>query len=1212
MVKISPSEGSKNLKQDSVTSGQYVVSSIDLYTDADIDEVTVQVPTEDGTGLQEETWYWSAEATTLFTVDEEGNPVLNEDGTLKKASVDFTGGEVNPTVKVSYTKASGEKVSIQNNRQQGFYYVHGDPYTTRVDLTYYNRDATPIADPGEQATDAQQLLYQQLAAHEKAAVTVRTAWDLYFSNYVHMYFDINSIAVEDCTVELADKVVYGVGYEPQPGAALPDGSVSDYAMLPTFAYKNGYSVRPTVEILRCGNTLMEGVDYDIDYDNCSEMTSQEDIDEYYATGDTEGLASYTITGLGNIAGSYTGYFIIDEGIDLASAGFSIDYIAPQPYAYNVDRDELITTKGYETYGIPGGFKILHTAEDGTVTTASDTGNPDAGWMLVEGRDYEVKYATIAALQTRIVYVKGINEYAGTLSRTYEEIPLDLSDPEYAWMRGELGDLGTETVEEDGRTYFVVTRNSAWESTNYSCTLYPIVDRETKIIDTSDDAWCGRVGQAFRFENLETGEVYERDVSSNSHDESSSPVPGKYKVYIQFGGKEGDALQQSLGCVKVNGVWRRCLTGIETCYVIVEKQSLSSADFRISGGDFTYTGERITPHIYGLGATMIDGLALEYGENVEAGTGTFTLTAGPDNPYYLEGTYYGEFSISKFDVTTADITVFDQVYDPRNAAEPAVVVKGEDGTVYQEGRDYTVTYLNNTGKGTATAVITGVGSCEGEQRVWFTIGNTYNMAQAQIAPILDQVLNADGVAEPKVTVTYDGRTLTEGTHYTLSYKNNSAVSSGQIRPTVTVTGVGSYVGSASETFNIVESLDMSLVDIAAISDQAYTGKAVEPAISASYYGVPLVEGQDYTVEYRRNVKAGANAKVVLTGMGSYSGQAELSFRILPGEDETSVERVSANLTDEAAYALETARELHPDAVDGVVVAWQKGRASQALATVLAAAYDYPLLLVSNQSVSTQVTSYIRECGATRALLMGGEDELSASVEETLSDTLGLEVQRVAADAEAALQSLAAASLLASDDGAKVEAGRIVVANPAYPQQAVLAAAAAAQADATLLFTLEDGTLPAEAQILAKTCTDALLVGDAFSIDASVQVLVQSRSTAAATEAVTVMRAGAASDTALSAQVVEWVFERGGLADGAYVLHADASYGMQACSALRAACDGTVLALAAESTAVSAGGDGMQAVAALAQCEAIAFSLKVIGDAQTFSDELCDVVTETMGW
>ena len=53
--------------------------------------------------------------------------------------------------------------------------------------------------------------------------------------------------------------------------------------------------------------------------------------------------------------------------------------------------------------------------------------------------------------------------------------------------------------------------------------------------------------------------------------------------------------------------------------------------------------------------------------------------------------------------------------------------------------------------------------------------------------------------PAVTVTLDGKTLTEGTDYDVTYTNNKEIGTA----TVTVTGIGNYAGTAQTTFDIVE-------------------------------------------------------------------------------------------------------------------------------------------------------------------------------------------------------------------------------------------------------------------------------------------------------------------------------------------------------------------------------------------------------------------------
>lgn len=71
----------------------------------------------------------------------------------------------------------------------------------------------------------------------------------------------------------------------------------------------------------------------------------------------------------------------------------------------------------------------------------------------------------------------------------------------------------------------------------------------------------------------------------------------------------------------------------------------------------------------------------------------------------------------------------------------------------------------------------------------------------------------------------------------------------------------------------------------ITDQVYTGSKIKPAL-AIYDGTKLlIEGKDYTVSYRNNIKAAdkddnRGPSVIIRGRGSYSGNQTLTFTILP--------------------------------------------------------------------------------------------------------------------------------------------------------------------------------------------------------------------------------------------------------------------------------------------------------------------------------------------
>ena len=68
-------------------------------------------------------------------------------------------------------------------------------------------------------------------------------------------------------------------------------------------------------------------------------------------------------------------------------------------------------------------------------------------------------------------------------------------------------------------------------------------------------------------------------------------------------------------------------------------------------------------------------------------------------------------------------------------------------------------------------------------------------------------------------------------------------------------------------------------IAAVGNQAWTGKKIVPAVKVTYKGTELAEGTDYTVACRNNKEVGV-ATVVVKGIGDYKGKVETTFKIVP--------------------------------------------------------------------------------------------------------------------------------------------------------------------------------------------------------------------------------------------------------------------------------------------------------------------------------------------
>ena len=147
------------------------------------------------------------------------------------------------------------------------------------------------------------------------------------------------------------------------------------------------------------------------------------------------------------------------------------------------------------------------------------------------------------------------------------------------------------------------------------------------------------------------------------------------------------------------------------------------------------------------------------------------------------------SISKASVTLSTSTY---AYDGKTKT-PSVTVK-VNGKTLKKDTDYTVSYSNNTKVGTATVKITGKGNYTGSVSKTYSIKN--NFKKATVSGISNKSYTGKNITQ-SITVKYNGKTLKNGTDYTVSYSSNKSIGTA----TVKITGKGSYTGTITKTFKI---------------------------------------------------------------------------------------------------------------------------------------------------------------------------------------------------------------------------------------------------------------------------------------------------------------------------------------------------------------------------------------------------------------------------
>lgn len=125
-------------------------------------------------------------------------------------------------------------------------------------------------------------------------------------------------------------------------------------------------------------------------------------------------------------------------------------------------------------------------------------------------------------------------------------------------------------------------------------------------------------------------------------------------------------------------------------------------------------------------------------------------------------------------------------------------------------------------------------------------------------------------EPEVMdVKYGDTYLRRGVDYTISYRNNLNVGTGEI----VLTGIGEYTGAKIVPFYITPADISDYAVSLQYRETTYDGKAKKPTVS-----IPgLKKGTDFEVEYSSNTKVGT-AKVRVYGIGNFAGQIERTFTI----------------------------------------------------------------------------------------------------------------------------------------------------------------------------------------------------------------------------------------------------------------------------------------------------------------------------------------------
>lgn len=248
---------------------------------------------------------------------------------------------------------------------------------------------------------------------------------------------------------------------------------------------------------------------------------------------------------------------------------------------------------------------------------------------------------------------------------------------------------------------------------------------------------------------------------------------------------------------------RSYTGTLTRTFEIQPLEISETNAELSYSFCAYDGEEKEPAAIltnEAGQTLREDIdySVQYRDNVDAGTATAVFLGS--------GNYTGEtaqsFTIQPLELAEETVTVvFDGAYVYSGQAfTPDITVK-RTGSSRQlaAGKDYTLSYENNTVAGTASVVLEGKGNYTGIMAAEFEIcRKTIDGMEVQY----EASVPYDGQKKSPAVKVFDGKTLLLATDYEVIYLNNIEVGSG----TIQIIGKGNYEGEIEKTFLITDTSD----------------------------------------------------------------------------------------------------------------------------------------------------------------------------------------------------------------------------------------------------------------------------------------------------------------------------------------------------------------------------------------------------------------------
>lgn len=522
----------------------------------------------------------------------------------------------------------------------------------------------------------------------------------------------------------------------------------------------------------------------------------------------------------------------------------------------------------------------------------------AGRTLVKGIDYTADYTDNINVGTATIRFTGTGNYTGNAVKTFNIVSKSIAGarvtvPAQIYAGSAFAPSADRiSVVLDGKT--LASQYYTVEYTNNK-------DAGTAtVIVTGKNGYSGSASGDFTIEKATIDSCtaeYSGKMMWNNGQTITPEITLKLGNYTLVKGIDYTVTynnnQDETTKVEINVTGTGNFTGTKTYYFEITRNrtDINDSSIKVNASDLEYDGgKEVTPVITVTQNGKLlaeeesyDVAVINKTKGYEVGSVITVKLTGKDA---FAGTREVTFEITAIDLTGAVAELEKDTFEYTGDAIIPVVkmITTKSGKKITDLSELRVQYANNTAAGTATVTVAGIDNYTGTMTGNFTIA-AKNLQDSSIdVRCASKVSYEDGKeCKPPVRV-YDGSKELTGNDYTVTYENNTAVTTEYSKAKAIVKGMGNYTGQFTKEFEISKDIiNITGATVTVNKTFVYNGSVQTPEktdITVKLADGTVLDNTSYTiVAVKDNIGAGT-ATITVEGCGDYSGTASGTYEITP--------------------------------------------------------------------------------------------------------------------------------------------------------------------------------------------------------------------------------------------------------------------------------------------------------------------------------------------